>query len=87
MIRDTHKTNKLRINLDGPDGNAFVLIGTAVRLAKQLEYPPEAIQDLRENMKSGDYNHLIKVMDKHFGEFLILETSNKTLLKQLRQTA
>lgn len=53
----------LEIDLDGPEGNAFVLLGHASQLAKQLELDPKTITD---DMKSGDYEHLLSVFEKHF---------------------
>lgn len=58
------------IDLTGPQGNAFNLLGTARNAASQLHVDPEPI--LKDMMK-GDYEHLIKVFDKHFGEYFILE--------------
>jgi hypothetical protein len=63
------KTGPVEIDLTGPDGNAFVLIGTAGNLAKQLGLDKKKIQT---EMMSGDYENLIKVFDKHFGEFVTL---------------
>jgi hypothetical protein len=63
------KTGPVEIDLTGPDGNAFVLIGTASKLAKQLGLDGKAIQS---EMMSGDYENLINVFDKHFGEFVTL---------------
>lgn len=69
MIKDKHKQSGIVIDLTGPDGNAFVLIGYANRLAKQLGLDGKAIQ---KEMMSGNYDHLIKVFDKHFGDFVTL---------------
>ena len=63
------KTGPVEIDLTGPDGNAFVLIATASRLAKQLGLDGKKIQ---AEMMGGDYENLIKVFDKHFGEFVTL---------------
>jgi hypothetical protein len=65
------KVNKstIEIDLTGPDGNAFVLIGTAGKLAKQLGLDKESIQS---EMMSGDYEHLVNTFDKHFGHFVTL---------------
>jgi len=63
------KTGPVEIDLTGPDGNAFVLLGTASKLAKQLGLDGKAIQS---EMMSGDYENLINVFDKHFGEFVTL---------------
>jgi hypothetical protein len=59
----------IEIDLTGPDGNAFYLIGTARKLSKQLGLDTEAIQT---EMMSGDYENLLKVFDKHFGHFVTL---------------
>ena len=55
--------------MTGPDGNAFVLIGKAGNLSKQLGLDKDAIQ---KEMMQGDYEHLVKVFDKHFGDFVTL---------------
>ena len=38
MIREKAIPHDIVIDLDGPDGNAFVLLGTAKRFARQLCY-------------------------------------------------
>jgi hypothetical protein len=65
------KVNKstIEIDLTGPDGNAFVLLGMAARFAKQLGLDSKAIQ---AEMMSGDYENLLKVFDKNFGHFVTL---------------
>ena len=69
MIKSKDTKLGISIDLTGPEGNAFVLIGTASRLAKQLGLDKDAIQ---KEMMSGNYDHLIQVFDKHFGEFVTL---------------
>ena len=64
-----YKTGPVEIDLTGPDGNAFVLLGYAKNLAKQLHLNGKKIQS---EMMAGDYENLIKVFDKHFGEFVTL---------------
>lgn len=61
---------KRTIDISGPDGNAFVLLGNANRLAKQLNLDPTAITD---EMTSGDYEHLIETFDKYFSDYIVLE--------------
>jgi hypothetical protein len=63
------QNSKIEIDLTGPDGNAFVLIGKASNLAKQLGLDQKAIQ---AEMMSGDYENLVKVFDNHFGSFVTL---------------
>ena len=70
MIRTKQKQRNLIIDLTGPDGNAFVLMGTAVNLAKQLGKDGKAIRD---EMMAGDYEHLLSVFDREFGDYVILE--------------
>ena len=63
------KQYPIEIDLTGPDGNAFVLLGKAKNFAKQLELDGDKIVD---EMTSGDYEHLLKVFDKYFGSFVTL---------------
>jgi len=55
---------KREIDLNGTQGNAYFLLGTARNFGKQLDLDVDSII---EDMKSSDYEHLIKVFDKHFG--------------------
>ena len=57
------------IDLTGPDGNAFTLMGYAKKYAKQLEIDPQPILD---DMMSGDYEHLLEVFEEQFGSFVTL---------------
>jgi len=68
MIKSKKQTG-IEIDLTGPDGNAFVLIGMANRLAKQLGLDGKAIQ---KEMMNGNYEHLVEVFDREFGEFVTL---------------
>ena len=70
MIRDKKPQSEIVIDLTGPDGNAFVLMGMAKRYAKQLGLDADLIIN---DMKSGDYEHLVQVFDDAFGEYVILE--------------
>ena len=57
------------IDLTGPEGNAYCLLGYASQYAKQLGLDSKKIQD---EMTTGDYENLVKVFDKHFGKFVTL---------------
>ena len=59
----------LVIDLTGPDGNAFALMGYARNLSKQLGLDFNKIQT---EMTSGDYENLIEVFEENFGEFVTL---------------
>jgi hypothetical protein len=66
-----HQEGPIIIDLTGPDGNAFALLAYAKKFSQDLDKPYEA---LLEQMKSGDYEKLIKVFDEAFGDFVILES-------------
>ena len=70
MIRKKQIPKHHIIDLTGPEGNAFVLLGYAQDYAKQLKLDANKIKD---EMMSSDYENLIKIFDKHFGDFVILE--------------
>lgn len=73
MIRSKQNQEAIIIDLTGPQGNAFFLLGTAKSLAKQLGYTKEEITELLDKMRSSDYENLLEVFDHHFGSFVILE--------------
>ena len=70
MIVEKQTQNRgIEIDLTGPQGNAFYLLGTARNLAKQLGLDGKAICD---EMRSGDYENLLEVFDKNFGMIVTL---------------
>jgi len=74
MIREKQQeTGPIVIDLTGPDGNAFALMGYAKRFAKQLGWDKDQYHELINDMMSGDYEHLLEVFDKQFGTYVILE--------------
>jgi hypothetical protein len=70
MIRNKTEKGPMVIDLTGPEGNAFVLMGYAKNFAKQLGIPHEPIIN---EMMSGDYENLLEVFDANFGDCVILE--------------
>lgn len=73
MIREKQKSSTqypIIIDLTGPDGNAFALLGYARSFAKRLDLDPNPIIN---EMMSGDYENLLGVFDRYFGHFVILE--------------
>ncbi len=60
---------EIEIDLTGPEGNAFVLMGYAGRFCKQLGLNKE---EVIAEMTSGDYENLLEVFEKHFGHFVTL---------------
>ena len=70
MIRKKQPKKEIVIDLTGPDGNAFALMGYARQFSKQLGLDSNKIIN---EMTSGDYENLLEVFDKNFGSFVILE--------------
>jgi hypothetical protein len=69
MIKSKSTKSGIEIDLTGPQGNVFFLIGTARNLAKQLGLDSAEIQ---KEMMSGDYENAVNVFDKNFGSFVTL---------------
>ena len=70
MIKSKNTLDRgIEIDLTGPQGNAYYLLGTAKNFCKQLNLKYGPIAD---DMTSGDYDHLVEVFDKHFGTFVTL---------------
>ena len=73
MIVDTPKDySKIEINLKGPEGNAFVLLGLAGKFGKQLGFDEFQIRCIQDEMKLSNYEMLIQTFDKWFGDYVIL---------------
>ena len=70
MIRSKKENRQVIIDLTGPDGNAFNLLALANNFAKKLDLDGDAIM---KEMRSSDYENLVQVFDKYFGDFVILE--------------
>ncbi len=57
------------IDLTGPEGNSHYLLGVARQFGKQLNKDVDAIV---KEMKSGDYDNLVEVFDREFGDIITL---------------
>ena len=60
-------TSKIQIDLTGPQGNAFFILAVCKNLSKQLGI---SFKQIRTEMTSSDYDNLIEVADKHFGDYI-----------------
>ena len=69
ILKKKLNTGKVSIDLTGPEGNAFCLLGYAKKFSRQLNLDANVIT---EEMKNGDYEHLVETFDKHFGEYVTL---------------
>jgi hypothetical protein len=60
------------IDLSGPGGNAFSIMGTAASFAKQLGWNEPIIDAMIREMKSSDYRNLCDVFEREFGQYATL---------------
>ncbi len=73
MIKSKESLKRgIEIDLTGPDGNAFVLMGYAKRFGKQVGMGDSYINEMLEKMMSSDYENLVKVFDDEFGSVVTL---------------
>lgn len=63
---------KIEIDLTGPAGNAFVLLGYAERFCKQLGYDEFKTRCVLDEMRLTDYEGLLFTFDREFGHFVTL---------------
>ena len=72
MIKPYSPPERIEIRLDGPEGNAFVLLGFARKYGEQLGWTDVQIDSIINDMQSSDYEHLIQTFDKWYGEYVDL---------------
>ena len=76
MIRQKihkHQSEPIVIDLTGPDGNAYYLLALVRSLGKQISLSEREMNKIELEMKSSDYEHLVKTFDFHFGQWVVLE--------------
>lgn len=69
-IKKKKHSRKIVLDLTGPQGNAFCVLGNISRLMKQLGYLPADQKIIMDELTSGNYEHLIQVADKKFGQYI-----------------
>ena len=57
------------IDLQGPQGNAFALMGIADDWLRQMGRRDD-FRFMRESMMAGDYNNLLRVFEQAFGDYM-----------------
>ena len=74
MIKSKENKPKRNIEIDltGPQGNAYYLLGLAIRWSKELQFSDSYREEMLEKMKSSDYENLVKVFDDEFGSIVTL---------------
>jgi hypothetical protein len=66
------KKTKPQMDLSGPEGNVFVLIGTGLGLGKELGWNEEELDTFKDEMMSSDYTHAVETFDLNFGRYIDL---------------
>jgi hypothetical protein len=69
MIKKKINKGVIEVDLTGPQGNAFYLMGLASQLSKKMGLDKD---EIIAEMMSSNYENLIKVFDRHFGNLVIL---------------
>ena len=59
------------IDLQGPQGNAFALMGYADDFLRQMGRRDE-FNAMRSEMMSGDYENLVRIFEENFGDYVEL---------------
>lgn len=72
-----------QVDLDGPQGNAYCLVGYAITLGGQLDWTTQKISIMQSEMTAKDYTHLVKTFIRYFGEWVDIVTTNPTLFEEL----
>ena len=74
MIRSSEELSnrKIEIDLSGPEGNAFVLLGYVDTIGSQINIPKRVRNDIKKTMMMGNYDQLIKTFDIWFGNYVDL---------------
>ncbi len=54
--------NKVKLNLVGLDGNAFSLMGSFSRAAREQGWTKQEINAVLAECQSGDYDHLLQTL-------------------------
>lgn len=75
MIRsrsERPKVTKIELDLTGPQGNAYYLLGVTKRLGERLGYSKKRIEAIQHVMLLTNYEGLVHTFDKEFGDHVIL---------------
>jgi len=56
----------LGLELVGSDGNAFAILGKAMKVMKRAGFSKEKIKEFRKEATSGDYDNLLRVCSNWF---------------------
>jgi hypothetical protein len=70
----------MKIDISGPQGNAFSIMSIAMRIGRELNTPSEKMEEIKRKMTSGDYNNLLKVFYKEYRSVVELYDAGKRIV-------
>ena len=69
-IKEKPPIQEIHVDLTGPHGNAIVLAGLASNWGRALGWSEERVKAFQKVMLMGDYEGLIKMLDREFGDYV-----------------
>lgn len=66
---------KRQIDIAGPDGNVFNLIGIGRKILKELDVPKQEVIEFSDAMMADDYEHALTVFKSWFGEDILFNSN------------
>ena len=71
-IKEKPRTSPIEVDLTGPQGNAFCLLGLAADLSKRLGYSDYKRECILDEMRLSDYEGLLYTFNREFGSIVTL---------------
>jgi hypothetical protein len=68
-IKEMPNSGKVEIDLNGPDGNSFVLMSYARMINRDKKLNLDMNKIIFDEMMGGDRENLILVFEKYFGDY------------------
>ena len=72
VSREEMPVRPIEIDLNDPEGNAYVLMGYAKRLGRQLGFSNNKIEGIIKVMMLTNYEGLLHTFDLYFGDYVIM---------------
>jgi len=69
----------MKIDISGPQGNAFSIMSIAECMGRQLNRPEDEIRKINDQMMSGDYTNVLRVFNREYGSVVDLYDSGKKI--------
>jgi hypothetical protein len=70
----------MKIDISGPQGNAFAIMSVAECIGRQLNRPEDEIRKINDKMMSGDYTNVLRVFHREYGSIVDLYDSGKRIV-------